>query len=91
MVDNKILTPDQLIEAQKQSFESRVEKLVEYCLGELRVQRACGSLIGEVESFDKDILVIEAAMKNFDERGWQVKLHQRLFRNGGPRLMFYKL
>jgi|AGTN01.3.fsa_nt_gi hypothetical protein len=91
MIDYEVLTPDQLIEEQKQSFERRVAKLVEYCLCELKVQRDCGVLIGEVASFDKDTLVLEAAMKKFQEQGWQVKLHQRLFRSGGPRLMFYKL
>lgn len=90
MVYNGVLTPDQMIEEQEQYFERRVGKLVEFCLGELKVQRACGVLIGEVASLERDTLVVEAAMKIFEEQGWQVKLHRHLFRSGGPRLTFYK-
>lgn len=90
MFYNGVLTPDQMIEEQNQYFERRVGKLVEFCLGELKMQKACGVLIGEVVSFERDALVVEAAVKILAEQGWQVKLHQHLFRSGGPRLMFYK-
>lgn len=90
MFDIEVLTPNQMLLEQEQHFARRVGNLVKFCLDELRVQRACGVLIGEVASFERDISVVEAAMKIFADQGWQVKLHQHLFRSTVPRLMFYK-
>lgn len=85
----EIPTPEQMLDEQKRSFQSRVDKFVEYLVEHLKTEKSNGSYMGEAPYFLFDDAVLQASIAAFEARGWQVKRCRRIF-GRGTSLRFFK-
>ena len=82
-------SPEEMLDKQKELVDSQVMVFVQFCLAELKAQRAKGSIIGEVYSGNNQPDILTKAIEIFVARGWRVSVRKPLF-SRKLRLVFAK-
>lgn len=73
-------SPEEMIDQQNKLVDWQVMVFVQFCLAELKTQRAKHNIIGEVSFCNNQPHILARAIEIFVGRGWRVSVRKRLFR-----------